>query len=146
MKKNVYPQDLAIELSKMELDNIGKNACCAFVFLWCLGIEPDNPLESIRLVDEAIKKNYIMKDCTVKWYDWGKALTGRTIDVEKVKITTISNIKERTPVFYSINGVSGHWVGVENGKIAYNPIKDSINVKQGKPRELRKIIIKGLVA
>lgn len=146
MKKNVYPQDLSIELSKMELDNIGKNGCCAFVFLWCLGIEPDNPLESIRLVDEAIKKNYIMKDCTVKWYEWGKALTGRTIDVEKVKITTISNIKERTPVFYSINGVSGHWVGVENGKIAYNPIKDSINVKQGKPRELRKIIIKGMVA
>ena len=145
MKKNVYPQDLAIELSKMELDNIGKNACCAFVFLWCLGIEPDNPLESIRLIDEAIKKNYIMKDCTVKWYDWGKALTGRTIDVEKVKITTISNIKERTPVFYSINGVSGHWVGVENGKIAYNPIKDSINVKQGKPRELRKIIVKGMI-
>lgn len=145
MKKN-YPQDLAQELSKMELSNIAKNGCCAFVFLWCLGIEPDNPLESIRLVDEAIKKNYIMKDCTVKWYDWGKALTGRTIDVEKVKITTISNIKDRTPVFYSIDGTSGHWVGVENGKIAYNPIENSINVKKGKPRELRKIIIKGLVA
>lgn len=145
MKKN-YPQDLAEELSKMDLANIAKNGCCAFVFLWCLGIEPDNPLESIRLIDEAIKKNYIMKDCTVKWYDWGKALTGRTIDVEKVKITTISNIKDRTPVFYSIDGINGHWVGVENGKITYNPIENSINVKKGKPRELRKIIIKGLVA
>lgn len=147
MKKNdYYPQSLALELAAMELKNIGENACCAFVFLWCLGIEPDDPIECIRLVQEALKKGYIQKDCTVEWWKWGKALTGRGIEVEKVKITTISNIKERTPVWYSINGVSGHWVGVEKGKIAYNPLKESTNVKNGRPRELRKITVKGMVA
>lgn len=140
-----YPQELAKDYSGINFDVIAKYGCCAFVYLWCLGIEPDNDIEAIKLVQEAIDKNYIEKDCTVKWYDWGKALTGRTIDVEKVKITTISNIKERTPVWYSINGVDGHWVGVENGKIAFNPLKNSLNVKNGKPRQLRKIVVKGMV-
>lgn len=152
MKKNDFnPQTEALELAEMDLKNIGKNGCCAFVFLWCLGIEPDNTIEAIRLVDEALKKGYIEKDCTVLWSKWGTALTGRNIDIEKVNITTISNIKERTPVFYStkkiVNGIlpAGHWVGVENGKIAYNPLKESNNVNNGKPLTLRKIIVKGMV-
>lgn len=143
-----YPQDLAKELSNLELENISKNGCCAFVFLWCLGIEPKDDVEAIRLVNEALKKGYIMKDCTVIWSKWGSALTGRNIDVEFVDIKDIKKIKERTPVLYSTNpdGKNGHWVGVENGKIAFNPIKDSINVKLGKPVTSRKIIIKGMVA
>ena len=50
------PQKLAKELMKIKTIEIqSKNACCAYVFLWCLGIEPDD-IEAIKLVDEAIVK------------------------------------------------------------------------------------------
>lgn len=131
------PQDAA--------ENIYKNGCCAFVYLWCLGFEVDNS-EALRMVQKAIEKGWIYPDCTVDWIKWGKALTGRNIDIEKVNITTIANIKERTPVLYSINGKTGHWVGVENGKIIFNPLSYSKNVKEGRPISMRKIKIVGVVA
>jgi len=138
-----YPQNTAERILKIKnLPIIKKNACCAFVFLWCLGIEPDDDLTAIELVDEAINKEYIYPDCTVTWWKWGKALTGRDITVEKIEITTIKRIKERSPVWYSIDGVSGHWVGVENGVIKFDPNKTSRNVALGKPRTMRKITIK----
>lgn len=142
------PQKLAKELLKLKTIEIqSKNACCAYVFLWCLGIEPDD-VEAIKLVDEAINKKWIDSDCTVWWSKWGAALTGRNIEIEKVKnLKTIRNIKERTPVWFSIDGVNGHWVGVQNGVVKFDPmgLGQSENVKKGKPMESRLIKIGGMV-
>lgn len=141
------PQKLAKELMKIKTIEIqSKNACCAYVFLWCLGIEPDD-MEAIKLVDEAIIKGYIEPDCTVLWAKWGAALTGRNIIIEKVTISTIKGIKERTPVWYTIDGKNGHWVGVQNGKIVFDPygIGLSENVRKGKPASMRRITVGGMV-
>lgn len=142
------PQKLAQELSQIKTIEVqSHNACCAYVFLWCLGIEPDD-VEAIKLVDEAIRKNYIEPDCTVWWGKWGAALTGREILITKNEnIKTIKDIKERTPVWYSKDGKNGHWVGVQNGVIKFDPYGSgrSENVKNGKPMKSRTIKIGGLI-
>lgn len=38
----------------------------------------------------------------------------------------------------------GHWVGIENEKIKFNPKKYSVNVEKGKPVEARILKIKGV--
>ena len=137
------PQTLAEELNKCfpnpKLKTISENACCAFVFLWCLGIEPED-IDAIKIISDAIDEKVIDSDCTVKWVEFGKWLTGRTLTVEFVDVKTIKGIKDRTPVKYSYNGKS-HWVGVENGKIKFNSLKSSVCVANGKPVTMRKLKI-----
>lgn len=147
------PQKDAITLSKIKnLETIAKYGCCAFVYLWCLGIEPDS-IRAIEILDDAIRTQKLGEDCLVKWAEFGTWLTGRGISVEFIDIKDIKNIRERTPVFYSTQKrnkdgslPSGHWVGVENGKIKYDPmgLGNSNNVKYGSPITRRKIIIKGI--
>ena len=63
------PQSKAVELqSEIKLETIGRYGCCAFVLLWCLGIEPDD-LGAIETVNDMIKAGVIGSDCTVKWAD-----------------------------------------------------------------------------
>lgn len=140
------PQDLARELATIKtFDTQATFACCAYVYLWCLHIEPED-VEAIKIVDEAVRLGKIDDECTVNWARMGAWLTGREIEVIfDDKITSIKKIKERTPVWYSVNGKTGHWVGVENGKIAFNPKKYSTNVVNGKPMKARYIKIKGLI-
>lgn len=138
-----YPQDIAQQLADCKnLQTIAKNCCLATVVLWCLGLDPENA-ESILLIDDAIKSKVLKSDCTVVWQPFIQWLTGREAEVEFVEITNIKKIKERTPVLYKYNG-NMHWVGVENGCIRYNSIRDSQCVKYGKPVEMRVIKIKGL--
>lgn len=139
-----YPQTLAREfcsiISPARLETIGKYGCCAFVLLWCLGIEPDN-MEAIELVNDMINAGVIEKDCTVHWVDAVKFLTGRDITVEFKNIKDILSIKDRTPVRYDYKG-QGHWVGVERGMIAFNPLKQSNCVDKGVPVTARIIKLK----
>ena len=139
-----HPQTLAIELNKTfpnkTLEAIGKWGCCAFVLLWCLGLEPED-VDAICIVNSLMKKGALDEECTVSWYKAIDILTGRKLkEFEKVKIKSIRSIKERTPVIYSYNG-KGHFVGVENGKIGFNPLSHSECVEKGKPTEMRRLVI-----
>lgn len=151
------PQTLAETLYQMfpneRLFTIKENSCCILTFLWVLGIEPKEDVEAIMLVSKLIDKGVIGKDCLVYWIDVARHLTGREIAVENVKIKNLKGIKERTPVLYrrtytDKNGdviTKEHWVGVQNGKIRFNSLEDSLTVKEGKPVEARiiKIIKEG---
>lgn len=142
-----HPQTLAIELSEHfenpKLKNIAKFGCCAFVLMWCLGIEPED-VDAIIELEKLIDKKKIKEDCTVKWAEAVKYLSGRElVAVDFVDIKIIQNIKKRTPVRYDYNGGS-HWVGVENGKIAFNPLICSNIVNNGRPASMRVLHIKGV--
>lgn len=141
-----HPQDVARKLYDEfkcpELQTIAKYGCCAFVLLWCLGIEPDEDAEAVITVSRMIRNGAIQSDCTVKWYDAIKYMTGRTSSVDFIDIKTIKGIKDRTPVRFDYNGKS-HWVGVEKGKIKFNPLGNSVCVNMGKPATMRKLNISG---
>lgn len=138
------PQSLCKEIQKIKhLDAIEKYGCCAFVFMWCLGIDPTD-ITAIQTIDDLITTKVIDSECTVDWAKMGKALTGRDIEVEKVPINNILSIKERTPVMYSYKD-KHHFVGVENGMIVFNPLEESYCVNNGRPTEMRVIKIKGWV-
>nr|DAG58971.1 MAG TPA: hypothetical protein [Bacteriophage sp.] len=143
-----HPQSLAAELYShfpaKNLKSIKEYGCCAFVLMWCLGIEPDDDAEAVMTVDSLIQAKALKEDCTVKWAEAIRQLTGREMRaVDFVNITSILHIKDRCPVRYDHNGKS-HWVGVENGKIAFNPLKRSVCVESGKPSTMRIIHIKGI--
>ena len=142
------PQSLAVELYNhfpaKNLKAIRDNGCCAFVLLWCLHIEPDNDVDAILILDDLIHKKAIKDDCTVKWADAIRSLTGREMEsIDFVDIRSIRSIHDRTPVRFDFNGHS-HWVGVENGKVAFNPLIYSNCVSYGEPKTKRVFKIKGV--
>lgn len=141
----IAPQTYAEELNEVfpnsKLTAISKYGCCAFVLLWCLGIEPDHDIDAIKTVARLMDKGAITDTCTVKWAEAIKALSGRSLKkIEFVDTKVISNIQERTPVRYDWNGKC-HWVGVENGKIAFNPLRYSYCVEKGAPASKRVITL-----
>lgn len=143
-----HPQSLAAELYShfpaKNLKSIKEYGCCAFVLMWCLGIEPDDDAEAVMTVDSLIQAKALKEDCTVKWAEAIRWLIGREMRaVDFVNITSILHIKDRCPVRYDHNGKS-HWVGVEDGKVAFNPLKRSVCVESGKPSTMRIIHIKGI--
>lgn len=129
------PQSIADELYSLPLGEIADFGCCAFVLMWCLKIDKTD-LEAIRTVAEAMKKGALDIDCTVKWYEFANFLGKPIKAVEFRQISDIKDIKERTPVRYDFNGKS-HWVGVEGGKVKFNPLENSVCVKYGKPTTAR---------
>lgn len=141
-----HPQTLAEELYKHfptpRLKSIKEYACCAFTLLWWLGIDCDD-ITAIMTVSDLIKSHALDEDCTVYWGESILQLTGREMEsLEKVTITSIKKIKERTIVRFT-NGNAEHWVGVENGKVVFNSLAYSNCVAKGKPAEARIIKIKG---
>lgn len=141
------PQTFAEELYKHfptpKLKSIKDNACCAFTLLWWLDIDCTD-IAAIMLVSDLIREKALDPDCTVYWAKCISALTGREMEsIEKVPITSIKKIKEKTIVKYT-NGKTGHWVGVENGKIVFNSLVSSVTIEKGKPAEMRVIKIKGV--
>lgn len=149
-----HPQTLAEKLYQQfptaKLREIKDNACCAFTFMWVLGYEPDDA-EAIITVGRMIDAKVLDPDCTVYWDKVSRYLTGRGCSKENAKITSIKNIKKRTPVYYERTYIDengqkrkkGHWVGVENGKIGFNSIEHSLCVEQGKPTEARILTFTG---
>ena len=141
------PQTLAEELYKHfptpKLKSIKEYACCAFTLLWWLGIDCDD-ITAIMTVSDLIRSHALDEDCTVYWAECIRQLTGREMEsLEKVPITSIKKIKEKTIVKY-MNGKTGHWVGVQNGRIVFNSLASSVTVAKGKPAEMRVIKIKGV--
>ncbi len=130
------PQTTAVEISK-NCVNIGKYSCLAMCYLYCIGIDEENELEYIRLVNNAIKEGLLDDECTVLNAEkFIEHFSGRRCRVLKKNIYNIKDIKEPTPVNYTYNGYN-HWVVVENGKIAFNSLLNSNCVNKGKPTEAR---------
>ena len=141
------PQTLASELYKHfpneKLKMIKDYACCSFCLIWWLGLDPSDA-DAIMLVSDLMDSKALDEECTVFWSNCIKQLTGRDLEsLEKKQITTIKNIKEKTIVRFTI-GNTGHWVGVEKGKVVFNSLKSSRCVESGKPTECRIIKIKGI--
>ena len=142
-----HPQDLAAELAVMfpnaDMQKIADCACCIFTLMWCLYIEPDD-IEAIKMVQTMRKKGIIRNDCVVLWYEVVPYLTGRKLkEVKFTDIKSLKGIKKRTPVLMAKEGNKkgvGHWVGVENARIKFNPKAYSVNVAEGKPVEMRELI------
>ena len=110
------------------------------MLLWSLGIEPDD-LQAILLVNDMINAGVIEKDCTVHWVEACRFLTGREMTVEFKDIKNLTGIKNRTPVRYDYKGNS-HWVGVERGMLAFNPLEYSQCVDKGRPVTARLLKLK----
>ena len=130
------PQTLAEELYKHfptpKLKAIKDYACCAFSLIYWLGIDCSD-VDAIMLVSDLMKHNALDPDCTVYWSECIKQLTGREMkSLEKVQIKDIKKIKERTIVKFS-NGGYSHWVGVEGGKVVFDPKGNSKTIAEGKP-------------
>lgn len=134
-----HPQTTANELSE-NIKSIAKYGCLAMCYIYCAGIDEDNEIEYLRIVYNGIRNGILDKDCTVK--DAEKFLfwiTGRKVTVSKNNVQDISEIKNIAPVRFVAEGYGGHWVVVQNGKIVFNPLTDSVNVNKGKPVETRTI-------
>ena len=95
-------------------------------------------------VSDLINSKALDPDCTVYWNACIKQLTGRELlSLEKVKISNIKCIKEKTIVKFS-KGKLCHWVGAENGKVVFNSLKYSNCVENGEPTECRILKISGV--
>lgn len=141
-----HPQTLAAELYRRfpagKLKSIKDCGCCAFVLMWCLGIEIDDA-EAVMAAADLISSGAIESDCTVRWAEAARQLAGKEVlAVDFQDIKSIKDIKGRTPVRYDC-GLKSHWVGVENGKVAFNPLERSVCVEKGKPSTMRTIHLKG---
>ena len=120
------------------IKNFNDNTCLFICYLYCMGLEPDTLADWMDHYKTALQKKCIDEEGFV--LDAEKLLlylTGKKWSVTKKEINTIKDIKERTPVFYSIDGKSGHFVVVEDGEIVFNPLEVSNNVKKGKPISAR---------
>lgn len=138
----LYPQTYAERIAG-NIRSIADFSCCALTFIWCMNLDPDNA-EALKIVSDAIDAGVLKKDCTVKWEEFGKWLTGRKVEVNYRNIQSLEDIKNlrgRIPVRYDHNGKS-HWVGVEDGEIRFNSLVTSVCVNKGKPVTARIITMR----
>ncbi|MBQ0003599.1 MAG: hypothetical protein KBT21_08670 [Treponema sp.] len=123
-----------------EMIKFSNNICLFMCYLFCVDIRPDSIAAWCRYLAEGI--GYKVLDDEGFVLDAPKLLkllTGKEHTVFKVDLKGIEGIKNKTPVLYSMNGKTGHWVVVENGQIVFDPLIDSQNVKKGKPISARVI-------
>lgn len=119
-------------------------SCCALALLWVLHVDEDD-IGALKVISTMIERKVLRSDCTVLWYEAVEFLTGRKPkQVKFKKIKSLKGLKDRCEVLYEYteNGEKhGHWVGVENEKIAFSSIETSMSVKFGKPTEARIIVL-----
>lgn len=128
-----YPQTFAENVAD-NIKEIGKNGCLAMCYIYCVGIEP-NEEGFVQICSDAINAGKLDKDCFVTdASDFLHWLTGKRYDVTKKQYNNIEDIKGPSPVCYTYNGKC-HWVVVENGKIVFNSLINSLCVTKGKPME-----------
>lgn len=121
---------------------IGKYGCLAMCYLYCVGIAPKTEGDMIKYISSAMDKGLLDEECTV--LDASKLLqhfTGKKWHVQKKDIDDIDEIKDATPVRFS-NGGNAHWVVVENGRIVFNSLADSVCVAKGHPTSARVITLR----
>lgn len=127
-----------------KLINFANGICLALCYLYCSERKVEDDKESTKLCIDAWQKGLLEDDGTVKSaYDLLKFYDGNSYDVFKKDISSISDIKEPTPVRYYAKGFIPHWVVVENGKIVFNPIINSNSVNKGRPETARIIKKRG---
>lgn len=120
------------------IQKFNNNACLFMCYLYCVGLEPDTIPSWLDYFKNAYEKGFIDDECFVQNAEGLiRALTGRKVFVLKKDISKIEGIIGPSPVWYSKDGKSGHFVVVQNGKIIFNPLEKSINVNEGKPRSVR---------
>lgn len=140
------PQSVAELIAELPAENIraiAKYGCCAFSLLWALGFEIAESVRAIETLSHMIDAKAIGKDCTVYWTEAIRFVTGKTAYVEFLTVSDekeLKNLKGRIIVRYEY-GNHSHWVGVENGKVAYNSLKESRCVSFGHPTAVRIIHI-----
>lgn len=131
-----YPQSYATKFFN--------GVCLALCYLYCSEREVKSDNEATRICIDALDKGLLEEDGTVKSaYDLLKFYDGNSYDVFKKDISSISDIKEPTPVRYYAKGFIPHWVVVENGRIVFNPIINSNSVNKGRPETARIIKKRG---
>lgn len=116
--------------------SIGAGGCLFFCYLYCCGAYTGDA-DALKQAVEAIDKGIIEKDCTCTHPErlfYEKA--GRRVRILKKTISSIEDIKEKTPVNFKNNGFN-HWVVVENGEIVFNSLEKSVCVAKGKPTDAR---------
>lgn len=116
--------------------SIGAGGCLFFCYLFCSGAYTSDA-DALKKAAEAIENGTIEDDCTVShperiFYE----NAGRRVRILRKKISSLDEIKEKTPVNF-VNGNFNHWVVVENGKIVFNSLERSVCVAKGKPTEAR---------
>lgn len=137
-----HPQTVAEimdTLTKEHIHSIAKYGCCAFSLLWALGFDISENVKAVEILSHMIDAKVIGNDCTVYWKDAVKYLTGKDSIVEFKQIQNANELKSisgRCVVRFDNNGFS-HWVGVENGEVVYNSLKDSKCVRYGRPTTAR---------
>lgn len=113
--------------------NFTTNLCLFYCYLFCIGIDFATAEDAFEEADKRRRQGILGNDGTV--LDAERllgAFLGYKPSVTKQEITSIGGITKKTPVRYDYNGHS-HWVVVENGKIVFNSIENSVCVAKGKP-------------
>lgn len=142
-----YPQTEAMNLSVVfpeceRLKQIANNSCLAMCYLHCIGIEAESIPNYLRYITDSMDKGFLDSDCTVLNAEkFLKHFSGKEFSVIKKDVSKIDNIKKLTPVRFDFNNKQ-HWVVVENGRIVFNPLLNSLCVAKGKPTTARIINLK----
>lgn len=143
----INPQSYALRITKVKnIKAIADYGCCAFATLWALGVDVDDELDAIEILDRALENGALKKNCLVSWVDFARFVSGREIDIEFLEIKSLLElnkkkaINNRFVVRYDYKGNS-HWVGIENGKIAFNSLASSSCVEFGTPTQARIITL-----
>lgn len=134
-----FVQD-ALEVQAPDIaEKFVKNLCLFYCYSYCCGITYDTALAAWNEAERQRLNGCLDIDGTVLDADkLINKLTGRFVRVNKKDITDIKDIKEATPVRFDYNK-NQHWVVVQNGKIIFNSIRDSVCVRYGKPTTSRPI-------
>jgi len=138
---NIFYQTEIKEYGKFApvLESIGNYGCLAMCYLWTVGIEPLNAPSMAEYLSDAMLNGLLDKECTVLDADrFLLFFTGKKYRVQKKQISSIKTIKKATPVRYDYEGKS-HWVVVEDGKIIFNSLINSVCVSKGTPTTAREI-------
>ncbi len=116
-----------------------ENLCLFYCYAYCSGILYKWPEDAYDEAEYQRLKGNLGADGYVKDADkLLQSLTNAKVRVEKMKINSIADIKDETPVCYQY-GNKTHWVVVRNGQIVFNSLKHSVCVENGEPVSARVI-------
>ncbi len=116
-----------------------ENLCLFYCYAYCSGILYEVAEDAYDEAEYQRLKGTLGADGFVRDADkLLQNLTARYARVEKVKINSIADIKDETPVCYQY-GDKTHWVVVRDGQIVFNSLEHSICVEKGEPVSARVI-------
>jgi hypothetical protein len=121
--------------------SIGNGGCLAAVYVRAVLGEKATPTMMFDALWQAAKFNIIdaNDDCYVNdaVQLMGSINPYKRYSVEKLKITSIEELKGQLAAVNFQNGDFNHWVLVDKGEIIFDSLEDSQCVKYGKPTSSR---------